>query len=86
MKEVDGHPYFFQRSLRAMTAQGPRISLAKSEVVEAGAKLKFVMKVMDNSPLTLDVIKEIFDYGEFKGLGQWRNADWGQFTYTIKEL
>ena len=56
VKEVDDKPYFFQRSLRAMTAQGPRISLAKSEVVEAGAKLKFVMKVMDNSPLTLDVI------------------------------
>lgn len=78
-----GNPIYYQRSLRAMTAQGPRISLAKSEVVEAGAKLEFTLKVIKDSPITLDVLKRMFDYGELSGLGQWRNAGFGQFTYEI---
>lgn len=84
-READGSPWYMQRSLRAMTAQGPRITLAKSEVVEAGAKLIFNLKVMQNSPLKEEVIKKIFSYGEFTGLGSWRNAGWGLFSFEMSK-
>lgn len=86
VRNADGTPKYNQRSLRAMTAQGPRVSLAKSEVVEAGAKLSFVMNVYPGSPLTEEHIRKIFDYGQFSGLGQWRNAGYGMFTYTMETI
>lgn len=82
-READGSPWYLQRSLRAKTAQGPRITIAKSEVVEAGAKLKFRLKVMKNSALTKDVLTKLFSYGEMVGLGQWRNSGWGVFSYEL---
>lgn len=85
-KDKNGNPWFKQRSLRAMTAQGPRISLAKSEVVEAGAKLKFELKVMKGSPIEEGHIKKMLEYGEISGLGQWRNSGWGQFTFEMMQL
>lgn len=85
-REENGDPWYLQRSLRAKTAQGPRITIAKSEVVEAGAKLKFVMRVMKNSALTQKVLDQLFSYGQMVGLGQWRNAGWGLFDYQLTKL
>lgn len=82
----DGKPVHLQRSLRAITAQGPRVSLAKSEVVPAGAKLTFVLKVLSDSPMKEAHLRELFSYGELCGLGQWRNAGWGQFTYEMTKI
>ncbi len=89
----DGAPSYLQRSLRAMTAQGPRISLAKSEVIEAGASLSFTLKVLGPSDgevhskyLSESAIREIFSYGELTGLGQWRNAGNGMFIAEIIKL
>lgn len=31
------------------------------------------------------VVMEWLDYGQLKGLGQWRNASWGRFRYEIVE-
>jgi hypothetical protein len=81
----DGSAYYLQRSLRAQTAQGPRITLAKSEVIEAGASLTFVLKVMQNCGITEEVLDTLFSYGEWVGLGQWRNAGNGMFTYTLQK-
>lgn len=85
-REENGKPVYSQRSLRANTAQGPRVSLAKSEVVEAGAKLRFILKVLRDSPITEDVLHTLFSYGEFSGLGQWRNAGNGMFSYELNKL
>lgn len=85
-RKDDGVPEFLQRSLRAMTAKGPRISLAKSEVVPAGAKLEFELKVLSGSTMTEDVLRLLFSYGELSGLGQWRNAGYGQFTFELKKI
>jgi hypothetical protein len=85
IKRTDaGLPYYEQRSLRVITPQGPRVSLAKSEVVPTGGKVKFTLKILKNSPLTEDVLKILFSYGEMSGLGQWRNAGWGEFNFTLK--
>jgi len=82
-RNENGTPFHLQRSLRAMTAQGPRVSLAKSEVVPAGSSVSFTLKVMENSPLTINILKRLFSYGEMTGLGQWRNKGHGQFVFEI---
>lgn len=81
-----GQTQYLQRSLRAMTAQGPRVTLAKSEQVKAGSHLEFTLKVLKGSPLTETVLKQLFDYGEFTGFGQWRNAGYGMFSYTLEKI
>lgn len=83
MRKEDGSPLYLQRSLRAETAQGPRISLAKSEQVDAGAKIQFSLKILKDSPLTQEILTTIFQYGEFTGLGQWRNSGFGEFTFEM---
>lgn len=82
----------FERPLRAMTMQGPRVSVSASETIDAGWELTFTVSLLDNpaSPkskaLTFDVIEEALDYGAFKGLGQWRNGQNGRFTWeTVNE-
>lgn len=86
-KTDSGNTYFEQRSLRAQTAQGPRISLAKSEVMEAGAKLSFTLKIMKGSKIDDEkALNRLFSYGELSGLGQWRNAGWGQFRHKLTPM
>lgn len=85
-KSPEGKVLYAQRSLRAKTMQGDRVALARSEVVPRGAKLSFVLKVMDGSPLKVEHLNEIFGYGEMVGLGQWRSSGKGSFTYEMEEI
>lgn len=83
----DGKPEHNVRSLRAVTAQGPRVTLAKSEVLPAGTVFEFTVKILKNSPLTKEILAQLLEYGEhFVGLGQWRNAGFGQFTFELSEV
>ena len=75
----DGEIGYCQRPLRAQTAQGERVALAMSETVPAGATLEFEIKVLDKK--LIPAIKEWLDYGELRGLGQWRNSGAGRFTW-----
>ena len=68
-----------QRPLRAQTAQGERVTLASSDEVPAGATLEFTVKCLDESHIA--AVKEWLDYGELRGLGQWRNSGKGRFTW-----
>ena len=68
-----------QRPLRAQTAQGEGVSLANSETIPAGSSIAFEIVCMNESDL--DVVKEWLDYGELRGLGQWRNAGFGRFKW-----
>lgn len=70
-----------QRPLRASTPQGERIALAISEEIEAGATIEFTIKLLKDD-LEAAII-EWLDYGELRGLGQWRNSGKGKFTYEI---
>ncbi|MCM1329978.1 MAG: hypothetical protein NC253_11115 [Ruminococcus sp.] len=66
-----------QRPLRGSTPQGERISLANSEVVPAGSTIEFtVLCLVDGD---IDWVKEMLEYGVYKGLGQWRNSGKGRF-------
>lgn len=77
----------FERPLRAMTMQGPRVSVTASEYLDAGWELTFTIHLLEGADtakskgLTFDVIEECLNYGSFKGLGQWRNAQNGRFTW-----
>lgn len=72
-----------QRPLRAQTAQGERISLANSETLPAGCTLTFKVRVLDDS--LMDYVKAWLDYGQYNGLGQWRNASHGRFQWEEVE-
>ena len=82
IKEPDG---VNERSLRGQTPQGPRVSLAKSDTVKPGTKIDFTLKVLRPTIINKKVLEQIFDYGQFQGLGQWRNGGWGRFNYEISE-
>jgi len=68
-----------QRPPRAQTAQGERIALANSETIPAGSFIEFRILIMDDGHEKL--VNEWLDYGQFKGIGQWRNSGKGRFTW-----
>jgi len=73
-----------ERPLRASTAQGERVALARSDTCPAGTTLEFTVSVLGQVSMAL--LREWLDYGELRGLGQWRNAGWGTFTYELEKL
>jgi hypothetical protein len=78
--ETDGH---LERPLRAMTMQGPRVTLARSDYVKEGTVIRFQVKLLENKEITMDLIKELLEYGQFQGLGQFRNGSYGRFVFEV---
>lgn len=92
---LDGEPIMepdenglVERPIRANTQQGPRTALGRSECIWNDWELTFTIKLCANEgtakskPLMFDAIEAALEYGgEFKGLGQWRNAQNGMFTW-----
>lgn len=74
---------YLERPLRAETAQGPRIALARSEKLPIGTCFTCNLKVYDG-PVTEDILRALLSYGADKGLGQWRNGGWGRFEFTLR--
>lgn len=70
---------FCERPLRAQTPMGERVSIAKSETVPAGSTIEFEVTCLDQK--LEDVVRECFDYGTLRGLGQWRNSGKGRFIW-----
>lgn len=70
-----------QRPLRAQTAQGERISLACSEEIPAGAWCEFYIMMLNDEDEAL--VTEWLDFGEYNGIGQWRNAGKGRFKWAM---
>lgn len=79
--EVSGPITFCERPLRADTAQGPRVALARSEEIPAGSKIVFTVKILD--PKLENHIEAWMNYGADRGMGQWRNSGKGRFTYRV---
>ena len=67
------------RSLRTIGKQGPRTMIQKSDLVSAGSRLTFTLTLHDHKELTSDVLQAILEYGQYRGLGQWRNGGYGTF-------
>lgn len=72
-----------ERPLRAMTAQGERTSIANSEKLPAGTWFQCEVVTLDAGPISEGILRDLLDYGQYMGIGQWRNADYGRFTYTL---
>lgn len=68
-----------QRPLRAETAQGPRVALASSETLPEGTKLTCVVTILGDALAAY--IPTWLNYGQYNGLGQWRNSGKGRFTW-----
>jgi hypothetical protein len=68
-----------ERPLRAETAQGPRVSVVRSETVPAGTTLDFQLDVLDSSLKRW--VQLWLNYGRRRGIGQWRNSGRGRFTW-----
>lgn len=75
----DGEIGECQRPLRAQTAQGERVSLAISEEIPAGATMTFQVHCFIDEQI--DLVKEWLDYGEWSGMGQWRNSSHGRLKW-----
>lgn len=75
--------YYLERPLRAETAQGPRIAIARSEMLPEGTWFECDLEVYDG-PITEDIIRDLLTYGARKGLGQWRNGGWGRFEFELR--
>lgn len=70
-----------QRPLRAQTAQGERVALANSETLPVGTSMEFQIKLLDEGSEAL--VMEWLEYGELRGLGQWRNSGKGRFSFEV---
>lgn len=75
----------FERPLRAMTMQGPRVTLVRSDMVNAGTVLKCELRLLKHKEINEDLLRELLDYGQFQGLGQFRNGSFGRFSYELTE-
>lgn len=76
-------PYVLERPLRAETMQGPRVALAASEAIPAGAHFACTLEVLAPHIITEDLLRELLDYGKYSGFGQWRSGGFGRFEYTL---
>jgi len=76
---------YLERPLLAQTAQGPRVAIARSEMLPIGTKFRCSLELFPGD-VTENVLRELLDYGFYYGLLQWRNAGYGKFRYTLKAV
>jgi hypothetical protein len=68
-----------ERPLRAQTAQGPRVTLARSDKLDEGTEISFEIRFLPHPAINDKLIKELLEYGQYQGLGQFRNGGYGRF-------
>lgn len=75
-----------ERPLRAQTMQGPRVTLARSDYLQAKCKYEFEIHVLENDRgITPKVVTSLLEYGKFSGLGQFRNGSYGRFNFKVQK-
>lgn len=62
---------------------GKQSTLGRSEYISEGTKITFTITLLHHAEIKLDTIEEIFSYGQFKGLGQWRTGGYGTFKVNV---
>lgn len=74
-----------ERPARVETQQGPRTTVLISEMAPAGTVFYCDIVVGgEKGELTEEVLRELLDYGRFKGFLQWRNGGYGRFEYELE--
>src|SRR5262249_24603595 len=51
-----------ERPLRAMTAQGPRVTVVRSDIIRAGGIIRFALLVLANGGISRPVLEDVFEY------------------------
>jgi hypothetical protein len=74
-----------ERSLRADTPMGLRVTLTKSDYVSEGTAFDIEITFIPHKEVNEEVVEELLGYGKFQGLGQWRNASYGRFSFEKLE-
>ncbi len=75
--EPDG---VLERPLRAMTPKGMRVTLARSDCVDAGVEFSFMLTALEHKDINwTEIIPNLLEYGLMMGFGQWRNGGYGRF-------
>lgn len=69
-----------QRPLRAQTAQGPRVALSSSEMIQPGCTIEFDLDIKDAN--LYPYVIEWLEYGKVNGFGQWHNGGYGRFCFA----
>lgn len=78
-----GEMTYLERSLRAETAQGPRVALARSEMLPAGTWFKCGLTLLGEA-ISEEALRDILSYGYYQGIGQWRSGGYGKFIYKLE--
>jgi len=80
VKEPDGA---IERPLRVEDQRTglSRVCLAKSDYVNPGLKFKIEIHVLPNKWLSMEMIESFLEYGQYCGLGQFRNGSYGRFAF-----
>ena len=80
------HLDVLERPLRAMTAQGPRVTVARSDYLPIGTEMEFTIERLKNKEITWDHLREAFEWGGYEGMGQWRSGGYGKFEVISFEV
>ena len=72
-----------ERPLRAMTMQGPRVTVVSSDRIDPGKSWTWKIQVLNGSPVTLGVLEAMCEFGEMIGIGQWRTGEYGSVDARI---
>jgi hypothetical protein len=79
----DGELDYLERPLRAETAKGPRVALARSEMLPEGTSFSCGITLLKGE-ISETILEELLDYGMFRGMGLWRNSGaYGTFRYEL---
>lgn len=71
-----------ERPIRAQGPTGERVALKASEAVPAGTRIEFTIKRLLGTKLKFETIAdELLAYGANRGLGGWRDAGFGTFSW-----
>ena len=89
VSQVDEEPCL--RPLMAMTAQGPRVTIAGSEQISPPLSLICELHVIGTGTngatiWTQKKLEEILSYGAYNGIGQWRTGGYGRYEFTLEPI
>ena len=79
-KEADD---ILERPLRFMSKMGEKVALAASQILLKGLEIDFKVGVIPHPEVTLELADFLLKYGQFMGLGQWRNGGYGRFDVIM---
>ena len=82
VKESDGA---FEQPVHVMTMQGPRNALKVINFIE-NVEMTFTLGILHDKEITIDRIREVFEYGSIHGYGGERGMGEGRYGFTIEDM